>query len=68
MTEENVRVAVRVRPFNGRERTANSKLVVEMSGNQTIIRDPSSNRERKFAFDFSYWYKNILFENNYLRF
>lgn len=55
MTEENVKVAVRVRPFNGREKTANSKLVVDMAGNQTIIRDPNTNRERKFAFDFSYW-------------
>ena len=55
MTEENVKVAVRVRPFNQREKDASSKLVVSMVGNQTIISHPKTNEERKFAFDYSYW-------------
>ncbi|RMZ97654.1 kinesin KIF28P, partial [Brachionus plicatilis] len=55
MAEENVKVAVRVRPFNSREKNANSKLIVEMAGNQTVIREPDTNEEKKYAYDFSYW-------------
>lgn len=55
MAEENVRVAVRVRPFNSREKDANAQLCIAMSGNQTICTDPKSKEERKFAYDFSYW-------------
>lgn len=55
MSEENLRVAVRVRPFNGREKNSNSKLIVSMKGNQTIITDPNTNEEKKYAYDFSYW-------------
>ncbi|RMZ97655.1 kinesin KIF28P, partial [Brachionus plicatilis] len=53
MSEENLKVAVRVRPFNGREKEANSKLIVSMTGNQTIITDPDTNEEKKYAYDFS---------------
>ena len=38
--EENVRVAVRVRPFNSREKARNAKLIVEMVGNSTKIQNP----------------------------
>lgn len=56
MTEENVKVAVRVRPFNQREKDAKSELVVQMSGNQTMISKPKSTEEpKKYAYDFSYW-------------
>ena len=56
MAEESVKVAVRVRPFNQREKDANSTLVIDMAGNQTLIKKPKSNDEpRKFAFDFSYY-------------
>jgi hypothetical protein len=55
MAEENVKVAVRVRPFLQREIDAKSKLVVQMSQNQTIITNPKTNEEKKFAFDYSYW-------------
>lgn len=55
MAEENVKVAVRVRPFNQREKDANSKLIVAMAGNQTLITNPKTNEEKKFAFDYSYW-------------
>ena len=55
MAEENVKVAVRVRPFNQREKEAKSKLVVSMTGNQTIITNPKTSEEKKFGFDFSYW-------------
>ncbi|CAF0775063.1 unnamed protein product [Brachionus calyciflorus] len=55
MTEENLKVAVRVRPFNDREKNAKSKLIVQMAGNQTIITNPKTNEEKKYAYDFSYW-------------
>ena len=61
MAEENVKVAVRVRPFNQREKDSNSKLVVQMQGNQTMITNPKTNEEKKFAFDYSYWLVLIQF-------
>ncbi|CAL8381699.1 unnamed protein product [Arctogadus glacialis] len=39
----NVKVAVRVRPFNRRERELNTKCVVEMEKNQTILNPSGSN-------------------------
>lgn len=53
-----MRVAVRVRPFNDREKNRDARLVITMTGNTTEIRDPAApdNVEpRKFAFDYSYW-------------
>ena len=52
---DSVKVAVRVRPFNQREKDAKSKLVVAMIGSQTVITNPKSNEEKKFNFDYSYW-------------
>ena len=40
MSEENVKVAVRVRPFNKREKARKAKVCVEMRGNQTIMQNP----------------------------
>lgn len=57
-----VNVAVRVRPFNKREKELNSFCVVDMEGNQTILRPPpatakgSDKRQIKtFAFDHCFW-------------
>ncbi|CAG0889477.1 unnamed protein product [Cyprideis torosa] len=55
MTEENVKVAVRVRPFNSRETGRNAKCIIEMNGQNTTIKDPNSGEVKKFAFDHSYW-------------
>ena len=62
MPSENIKVAVRVRGFNDRERELKSKCVIEMNGNQTTIRNISNDNpmsakdsEKKFAFDHSYW-------------
>ncbi|XP_078377646.1 kinesin-like protein KIF28 [Oculina patagonica] len=54
---ENVRVAVRVRPFNSREKARAAVLIIKMQGNSTYITDPAApdQEPRKFAFDFSYW-------------
>ncbi|KAG7312378.1 hypothetical protein JYU34_001867 [Plutella xylostella] len=58
-----VKVAVRVRPFNSREIARESKCIIEMTGNTTIITNPKlppNNKEgiKSFNFDFSYWSHN----------
>ncbi|XP_064640023.1 kinesin-like protein KIF28 isoform X2 [Lineus longissimus] len=56
MPDESVRVAVRVRPFNQREKDRQAKLIIQMQGKTTLITNPESKEEpKKFAFDFSYW-------------
>lgn len=55
---ENVKVAVRVRPFNGREKQRDAKLIIDMQRKTTTIKDPQAaagTEPKKFAFDFSYW-------------
>ncbi|KFA64963.1 hypothetical protein S40285_03865 [Stachybotrys chlorohalonatus IBT 40285] len=59
----NIKVVVRVRPFNGREIDRGAKRIVEMKDNQTIITTPDGhggkgskdNAPKSFAFDRSYW-------------
>ncbi|XP_063537383.1 kinesin-like protein unc-104 isoform X4 [Cydia strobilella] len=58
-----VKVAVRVRPFNSREIARDSKCIIEMSGNTTVIVNPKAppgNKDaaKSFNFDFSYWSHN----------
>lgn len=67
MAGGNIKVVVRVRPFNGREVDRRAKCVVKMDGNQTILVPPPEAEERMrkggkgsdgqktFAFDRSYW-------------
>ncbi|KAI2652292.1 Kinesin-like protein KIF13B [Labeo rohita] len=43
VNESNVKVAVRVRPMNRRERDLKTKCVVDMEGNQTILHPASGN-------------------------
>ncbi|EGD80556.1 kinesin family member 1C [Salpingoeca rosetta] len=52
---ENVKVAVRVRPFNKREKERQAQLCIQMSGQTTTITNPHSKEEKRFTFDFSYW-------------
>lgn len=54
---ENVKVAVRVRPFNGREKARSAVNIITMTGNTTEIKNPNAPNEKpkKFTFDFSYW-------------
>jgi kinesin family member 1 len=52
---ENVKVAVRVRPFNGRETERGSKCIINMQENMTKIVNPANNETKSFTFDFSYW-------------
>lgn len=50
-----VKVAVRVRPFNGREKERAATLIVAMNGGTTTLKDLEARKERKFDFDCSYW-------------
>jgi kinesin family protein 13 len=47
-----VKVAVRVRPFNTREK--DSECIIDMNGQTTTIRDEIG-QERSFTFDYSFW-------------
>ncbi|KAK7739165.1 hypothetical protein SLS53_005801 [Cytospora paraplurivora] len=60
----NIKVVVRVRPFNSREIDRGAKCIVEMKGNQTVLTPPPDAPQGKnakdhgkkvFAFDRSYW-------------
>lgn len=42
---ENVKVAVRVRPFNGREKDRKAKNCIEMDGPKTSIVDPDTSTQ-----------------------
>jgi kinesin family protein 1 len=50
-----VRVAVRCRPFNAREKERGATLIIRMEGATTYIKNPETGEEKDFAFDFSYW-------------
>ena len=52
---EAIKVAVRVRPFNARERERGARCIVRMSGATTTILHPDSEESRAFTFDHSYW-------------
>nr|XP_023662465.1 kinesin-like protein KIF13B isoform X2 [Paramormyrops kingsleyae] len=62
-TESNVRVAVRVRPMNRREKDLNTKCVVEMEGNQAVLLPANSSlgkgdirsQPKVFAYDYCFW-------------
>lgn len=54
--EENVKVAVRVRPFNSRETGRNAKCIVTMKGKITNLTHPDNPSDVKaFTYDYSYW-------------
>ena len=55
MSAESIKVAVRVRPFNDREKKMKAKLIIKMNGPVTTITNPVTGEEKEFAFDYSYW-------------
>jgi kinesin family member 1 len=65
MAGGNIKVVVRVRPFNSREKDRNAKCIVQMKGNQTTLTPVDGASKGKggaadhgpktFAFDKSYW-------------
>lgn len=50
-----VKVAVRVRPFNQREKDGNSRCCIKMEGPTTIVFDPETGKEKPYTFDYSFW-------------
>ncbi|KAG2387641.1 hypothetical protein C9374_001235 [Naegleria lovaniensis] len=56
---DSVLVAVRVRPFNEREKRikGGTQCIVSMQGNSTTVKDPDTSfgQERTFSYDYSYW-------------
>ncbi|KAK7913346.1 hypothetical protein WMY93_013557 [Mugilogobius chulae] len=56
MQKDCVRVAVRVRPFNKRERDAGSRCIISMVPSSITIQDPRDPQNRRsFCFDYTYW-------------
>ncbi|XP_033504717.2 kinesin-like protein KIF13B isoform X1 [Epinephelus lanceolatus] len=63
LNDSNVKVAVRVRPMNRREKDLKTKCVVEMEGNQTILhpavasvnKGDTRNQAKVFAYDHCFW-------------
>ncbi|XP_038558095.1 kinesin-like protein KIF13B isoform X2 [Micropterus salmoides] len=63
LDDANVKVAVRLRPMNRREKELNTKCVVEMVKNQTILhpgganlgKGDSRNQSKVFAYDYCFW-------------
>ena len=49
-----VKVGVRVRPFNSREKERESECIISMIQNQTKIKDELG-QEKTFTFDHSFW-------------
>jgi hypothetical protein len=62
-----VKVAVRVRPFNSREISRDSKCIIEMFDNTTtVITNPklppgTSDSVKRFNFDYSYWSHDVRY-------
>jgi len=52
-----VKVAVRMRPFNGREKKRKCKLIVEMDKDGSVTLDMTAQGKgtKKFSFDFAFW-------------
>ncbi|CAF3514427.1 unnamed protein product [Rotaria sp. Silwood1] len=52
-----VKVAVRVRPFNTRERNRQSKCIIRMDQKEqtTFIRNPIDDNIKHYKYDYSYW-------------
>ncbi|XP_077390210.1 kinesin-like protein KIF1A isoform X6 [Festucalex cinctus] len=66
MAGASVKVAVRVRPFNSREMSKESKCIIQMSGNTTTIINPKQAKDNKsFNFDYSYWSHTTPEDVNY---
>ncbi|XP_035484740.1 kinesin-like protein KIF13B isoform X2 [Scophthalmus maximus] len=63
LDDSNVKVAVRLRPMNRREKELNTKCVVEMVKNQTILhpgganlgKADTRNQSKVFAYDYCFW-------------
>ncbi len=59
-----VKVAVRLRPFNQRERDMNAVRCIEMEDACTTIIHPDTKEPKPFTFDYSYWSHDGFHEEN----
>jgi kinesin family protein 13 len=50
-----VKVAVRVRPFNEREKNADSEVCIQVKGATTTIVHPATGQAKPYTFDYSFW-------------
>ncbi|KAL7872724.1 hypothetical protein AOLI_G00117950 [Acnodon oligacanthus] len=65
-TKDCVKVAVRVRPFNKREKDAGSRCIVSMSSNIITIQDPRNQQNRRtFTFDHAFWSHSGFVRNSH---
>ncbi|KAJ0002219.1 hypothetical protein NQD34_002015 [Periophthalmus magnuspinnatus] len=65
MQKDCVRVAVRVRPFNKRERDAGSRCIISMVPSSITIQDPRDPQNRRsFCFDYTYWSHSGFIQDN----
>ena len=56
---DKVKVAVRVRPFNRREKALNTCCIVEMDGNQTILHHPEERQKTPKSFTFDHCFNSL---------
>ena len=56
-------VAVRVRPFNQREKKLKSKLCIKMKNNTTTLKNDNG-KNRNFTFDYSFWSHDKFIEED----
>lgn len=53
MSKENIKICVRVRPFNSFE--TGETCIVSMEGNQTSITNPKDGKDLKYKFNRCFW-------------
>lgn len=55
--QENIKVAVRLRPFTEKEKQKKNQRIIEIEKNTILLKNPkhSNDRHKKFTFDYSYW-------------
>lgn len=51
----NIKVAIRVRPFNNREIELKSDLCVQMDPQTTYILDENGEEKHHFSYDYCFW-------------
>lgn len=51
----NIKVAIRVRPFNQREIDLNTELCVKMNGQSIMLLNEKSEIDRTFSYDYCFW-------------
>ena len=61
-TANNIRVAVRVRPLNEREKQSGGDVCVSVVDNTVLLKNPGGDT-RSFTFDHSYWSADASAEN-----